>query len=121
MYFPNFMGNRGRSLFCRRAAGIMGLAPKIEEEGQKFIKKNGNFLCWVIPLEAVSYTHLNRDIEAGLYQETGVEAFKQALAEAKALDKYAPQAQIQAAALKLNEAMANLRLKSVSNAIMRCV
>ena len=61
---------------------------------------------------------VNRDIEAGLYQETGVEAFKQALAEAKALDKYAPQAQIQAAALKLNEAMANLRLKSVSNAIM---
>ena len=51
MYFPNFMGNRGHSLFCRRAAGIMGLAPKIEEEGQKFIKKNGNFLCWVIPLE----------------------------------------------------------------------
>ena len=61
---------------------------------------------------------VNRDIEAGLYQETGVEAFKQALAEAKALDKYAPQKQIQAAALKLNEAMANLRLKSVSNAIM---
>jgi hypothetical protein len=61
---------------------------------------------------------VNRDIEAGLYQETGVEAFKQALAEAKALDKYATQKQIQAAALKLNEAMANLRLKSVSNAIM---
>ena len=36
----------------------------------------------------------------------------------RSLDKYAPQAQIQAAALKLNEAMANLRLKSVSNAIM---
>ena len=61
---------------------------------------------------------VNRDIEAGLYQEAGVEEFKQALAEAKALDKYATQAQIQAAALKLNEAMANLRLKSVSNAIM---
>lgn len=61
---------------------------------------------------------IDKDIDEDLYQEVGVAEFKEALAEAKALKPTATQTQMKKAALKLTEAMANLRLKPSANASM---
>lgn len=62
---------------------------------------------------------IERDIEAGLYEEDGVEEFQAALARAKEVqaDTNAAYSEIQEAAYNLNEAMMNLRLKDNTNGI----
>lgn len=62
---------------------------------------------------------VERDIEAGLYEEAGVEEFRAALAVAKEVqaDSDAAYSKIQEAAYNLNEAMMNLRLKNNTNGI----
>lgn len=62
---------------------------------------------------------IERDIEAGLYEEDGVEEFQAALARAKEVqaDTNAAYSEIQEAAYNLNEAMMNLRLKDNTSGI----
>lgn len=62
---------------------------------------------------------VERDIEAGLYEEDGVEEFQAALARAKEVqaDANAAYSEIQEAAYNLNEAMMNLRLKDNTSGI----
>ena len=62
---------------------------------------------------------VERDIEAGLYEEDGVEEFQAALARAKEVqaDTNAAYSEIQEAAYNLNEAMMNLRLKDNTSGI----
>lgn len=62
---------------------------------------------------------VERDIEAGLYEEDGVEEFQEALARAKEVqaDANVAYSEIQEAAYNLNEAMMNLRLKDNTSGI----
>ena len=62
---------------------------------------------------------VERDIEAGLYEEDGVEEFQAALARAKEVqaDANVAYSEIQEAAYNLNEAMMNLRLKDNTSGI----
>ena len=62
---------------------------------------------------------VERDIEAGLYEEDGVEEFQVALARAKEVqaDANVAYSEIQEAAYNLNEAMMNLRLKDNTSGI----
>ena len=62
---------------------------------------------------------VERDIEAGLYEEDGVEKFQAALARAKEVqaDANVAYSEIQEAAYNLNEAMMNLRLKDNTSGI----
>ena len=62
---------------------------------------------------------IERDIEAGLYEEDVVEEFQAALARAKEVqaDTNAAYSEIQEAAYNLNEAMMNLRLKDHTSGI----
>ena len=62
---------------------------------------------------------VERDIEAGLYEEDGVEEFQAALARAKEVqaDANVAYSEIQEAAYNLNEAMMNLSLKDNTSGI----